>query len=205
MPIRRGEGWGEPVAAPPGLRLVPADAAASEAVGIALAAGEPLPAIGLEGGSLARTMGGGTPGRFASGREVVRAPVDLWRVDSEGWSGWSIAHVVLRRRWWRGMVVLAMNAQYLGPYDVAPRSHPHDGRLDLLEVDAGMGLRARLQARSRARTGRHVPHPMLRVRQAASWTVTLERPLDLWVDGVHRGRTRSVAVSLHPDPLIVHV
>lgn len=204
MPIRRGESWGEPVEMPPGLRVVDGDAAASEAVAVALAAGEPVPDLGLGGGDLARTMGGGTLGRFTGDRTVVRAPVDLWRVQADHWSGWSLAHVVLRRRWWHGPVVMVMNAQFLGRYDVAPRSHPHDGVLDVLEVDAAMGLRARVQARARARTGTHLPHPALHSTRRSEWSATFDRPLGLWVDGVHRGSSQSVRITLHPDPLVVH-
>jgi len=204
MPIRRGEPWGEGVDLPAGLRVVVDDASASEVVAIALAADGPVPDLGLGGGDLARTMGGGSPGRFTGANRIVRAPVDLWRVESDQWSGFSIAHVVLRRGWWHGPIALAMNAQYLGRYDVAPRSHPHDGRIDILEVDAAMGLRARLQARSRARTGTHLPHPSLHTAQRGEWSADFDRPLGLWVDGVHRGSTRSVRVTLHPTPLVVH-
>ena len=35
---------------------------------------------------------------------------------------------------WRGRIVALMNAQFLGEWDVAPRAHPGDGKLDRLSV-----------------------------------------------------------------------
>ena len=46
--------------------------------------------------------------------------------------------------WWRGRVVAAMNAEFLGPWDVAPRAHPGDGLLDVLDVSPAMSLADRL-------------------------------------------------------------
>ena len=204
MPIRRGESWGDAVPVPTGLRMVHSDAEASEVIGVALASGTHMPDVALVAGDLARTMGGATTGRFTDGRDVVRAPVDLWRVETDTWSGWSLAHVVMRRGWWHGGLVLAMNAQFLGDYDVAPRSHPYDGRLDVIEVQAAMTLRARLQARRRARSGTHLPHPMLQTSQRTAWESTVRTPHAVWVDGVNRGRSRTLRVTMHPDPVVVH-
>lgn len=202
MTIRRGEPWGEAVASAHDLFLASTDAAARAVVCAARVEGSAPPPIGLTGGDLARTMGGGAPGRFPG--TVTRAPVDLLRVQADGAVTWAVAHVVARRHWWRGEVVLAMNAQFLGPYDVAPRSHPNDGRLDLVHVAARMGLRTRLQARRRARTGTHLPHPLIEARQAASTTLQFARPLDLWIDGVRWCRASDVTLTVEPDALVAH-
>ena len=54
-----------------------------------------------------------------------------------------------------------LNADRIGAWDVAPRAHPNDGQLDVVEVDASMGLRDRWQASRRLATGTHVPHPAI--------------------------------------------
>ena len=77
-----------------------------------------------------------------------------------------------------GPIVAVMNVDRLGRWDVAPRAHPNDGALDVVEVDAAMGVRARWQARRRLPTGTHVPHPAIRTRRgrpSAAWT--FDRPL----------------------------
>ena len=195
MTIRKGEPWGEEVpAAPADLRITYSDRAVSEG---------PLDRpVGLAGGDLARTLGGGAPGRLHTAH--VRATVDLLHITTDAGSFDAVAHVVLRRSWWRGDVVLAMNAQFLGPYDVAPRSHPNDGRVDVLRVEPTTPFRARLQARRRARTGTHLPHPQLLFTSTSSWTASFVRPLHVYVDGQRVGRTASVAIHVRPDALIVH-
>jgi diacylglycerol kinase family enzyme len=97
-----------------------------------------------------------------------------------------------------------MNAQYLGPLDLAPRSHPNDGRLDALVLDSAMPWRARVQSRRRARSGTHLPHPQLVASQAVSVVWSFDRPLPVRVDGVRWGSVRSIAIRVAPDALIVH-
>ena len=40
-----------------------------------------------------------------------------------------------------------MNAQFLGAWDVAPRSHPGDGLLDVLEAEVGLDERLKIRER----------------------------------------------------------
>jgi hypothetical protein len=201
MTIRKGEAWGSVVAPPAGLPIFDDERVAAQGLKGFVGPERPI-ALGLRGGDLARTMGGGGSGRFDG--EVVCAPVDLLRVALDGESFCAAAHVVLRRRWWRGRVVLAMNAQYLGRFDVAPRSHPNDGRVDVLDIDPSMGLRARLQARARARTGSHLPHPHIRTSSVATCEFVFDRPLNCWIDGALVRTARRVTINVEPDALLVH-
>lgn len=210
MTIRRGEPWGEPTTAPCATAVAHDDAAAARLIGAALSAGDGVPEVVIAGGDLARTMGGGTEGRIQPGATLVRAPVDLIRLTTpDGRSGVALAHVVVRTgrsaaSWWRGGVVLAMNAQYLGPYDVAPRSHPNDGRIDVVRVEASMRVRQRLSARRRAVTGSHLPHPSLRVEAVHSVDVSLGGDMHVWLDGQWWGRTPSVTLSAVADAAVVY-
>ncbi|MFM7684640.1 MAG: hypothetical protein ACKPDI_01795, partial [Actinomycetota bacterium] len=165
--------------------------------------GLPSEPIGLSGGDLARTMGGGAPGRFDG--VVTRAPVDLLRVRLDGTETFALSHVVLRDAFWRRRVVLLMNAQFLSRRDVAPRSHPNDGRVDVLEVAADMPLRARLQAARRSVTGTHLPHPQLSARQVQRWSMEFDRPIGCWLDGERAGRVSRFELEVVPDGLVVHV
>ncbi len=202
MTIRRGEQWGKVVESPNQLRVVPTDRHAREWVLSHREHDRPLQAVGLGGGDLARTLGGGAAGRFPGA--VMTAPVDVLRVEAEGRTTWAVAHVVARRSWWLGDVWLAMNAQFLGGYDVAPRSHPNDGKVDAVHVLPAMSVRSRLQARARARTGTHLPHPQILTVQAPSVTATFERSLVVWVDGVRWGTASSLTVTCEPDALQVY-
>ncbi len=203
MTIRKGEPWGEPAEVPSeGLQTAPDDRSASRQVELRMEAGLPLVPIGLQGGDIAHTMGGGSPNRFDGTH--VRATVDLLRVTADGAAHWALAHVVARRSWWRGEVVMAMNAQFLGGFDVAPRSHPNDGRVDVLHIQPAMTLRTRLQARRRARSGTHLPHPQIDVTSTGEWHATFDPPLRVFVDGARLNAVHELRIEVVPDALIVH-
>jgi len=201
MTIRKGEAWGGAGTLPADGVVVTTDAAARAAVEPARRAGEPLPVLGLLGGDLCRTLGG--PGDAARLRrpEAMRFPVDLGSVLVDGRQHWFVAHVVARRSWWRGRVVAVMNAQWLGTWDLGPKSHPNDGLLDVSDGRPSLG--ERLKARRRLATGSHLPHPDISVRRTSHEQFTFDPPLDIYVDGVKVARARSVSVRVEPDALEV--
>jgi len=187
MTIRPGQDWGTPTDLPPDVVDVITDADAAEQ----LATDRP---VRLCGGDVWTSLGARTR------QDGVRAfPIDLLRIDADGRAFVAIAHVVARRSWWRGPVLAVMNVDRLGRWDVAPRAHPNDGRADVVEVAADMGLRARWQAKSRLSSGTHLPHPSLHNRRVTDETWTFDRPRRLWVDGVARGTVRSLRVAVEPD------
>ena len=132
-----------------------------------------------EGTCAAPSVAPATRTRLHTGATVV--PVDLAAVLVDGRLHWFVAHLVARRGWWRGPIVAAMNAQHLGPWDVAPRGHPNDGRLDVFEGDLGLG--DRWKARRRLATGTHVPHPGITERHVAAVQLELTAGTKVWLDG----------------------
>lgn len=199
MPIRKGEPWGAPGPLPPEGVVVHSDAEARAIVTEARRAGRPVPPLGLLGGDLCRTLGGtGDAGRLRSA-DAITMPVDLGAVLVDGRLHWFVAHLVARQRWWRGRVVAAMNAQYLGDWDVAPRGHPDDGRLEVL--DGALPLGDRWAARRRLRTGTHVPHPAIEQHRVAAHQLEFDLPMPVYLDGEPVGRARTVSVRVEPDAL----
>ena len=193
--IRRGADWGETVPYPPLVVAVPTDAGLAALV----AASDPRP-LRLVGGDLLATLGGSS-----SGRVLRRVPIDVMTVVADDRQITAVAHVVARgRTWWRGPIVAVMNAEHIGTWDVAPRAHPNDGQLDVVEVDAAMTVRARWQARRRLPSGTHVPHPAIAMSRAKQRSWTFERPLRLWVDGVAHGTVRSLGVAIEADGVTVY-
>jgi len=197
--IEKGQPWGVPGGLPAGGVVVATDAEARAVVERARRAGDPVPALGLLGGDLCRTLGGtGNETRLRSA-EGMRLPTDLGAVLMDGRLHWFVAHLVVRRGWWRGRVFAAMNAQFLGPWDVAPRSHPDDGLLDTLDVTMRSG--ERLQARSRLASGTHVPHPGILERRVSAAQVEFERPTPLYLDGQRVGSVRTLSIRVELDAL----
>jgi YegS C-terminal NAD kinase beta sandwich-like domain len=201
--VRRGEPWGEAADAPADLVVVDGDAEARRVVEEARRAGAQVPALGLAGGDLCRTLGGrGDRSRLVAGAEgCARAPVDLGSVLVDGRHHWFVAHVVARRSWWRGPIVAVMNAEFVGDWDVAPRAHPGDGLLDVVRVAADMSLADRLRARRRLAAGAHVPHPAITIERRPAVQLAFDRPTPVWLDGVPLGEARNLSVRLETDAL----
>ena len=200
MTIRKGEPWGTPGPLPPDSVVIESDAEARAVVTQALRDGTPVPPLALLGGDLARTVGAsGDPARL-TGRATMHLPVDLGVARLDGEEHVFVAHAVARRSLWRGRLVAAMNAEWLDRWDVAPRAHPNDGLLDV--VDGDPSLDDRLKMRSRLPSGQHVPHPAIRVTRTKELELTFDRPLDVWLDGVRVGRVTTLGLSVRPDALL---
>ena len=199
MKIEKGAPWGEPGGLGPDGVVVTSDRELRRVVEAAARSGEPLPEVGLVGGDLCRTVGGrGDVERIRSG-DAIRLPIDVCRVEVDGEPHWFVAHLVARRSWWRGRVLAVMNAQWIGAWDVAPRSHPNDGLLDVFDAD--LSIDDRWKARSRLATGTHVPHPGIQQRRLASFEIDLGRVTPIHLDGELVGRGQLLSVTLEAGAL----
>src|SRR5262245_17457079 len=202
MTIKRGRPWGGP-ASELGAAAVTChtDAEARTIVERARRGGDPLPPLVLLGGDLARTVGAGDDPTHATGPDAVALPCDIGSVLLDGRQFWFVAHLVVRRSWWRGRVVAAMNAQFLGSWDVAPRAHPGDGRLDVVDAAAELSLVDRLKARRRLPAGGHVPHPQIKVTRRPAVQLELAARTPVWLDGEPEGEARNLSLRLEPGAL----
>jgi hypothetical protein len=197
--IEKGQAWGVAGGLADDGVLVHSDAEARAVVEKARRAGDPVPPLGLLGGDLCRTMGGTGDEAHVHDPASMRLPVDLGAVLIDGRMHWFVAHLVARRSWWHGRIVAAMNAEFHGRWDVAPRSHPNDGLLDVFDVTMGLG--DRLKARSRLPAGAHVPHPAIAQSRSSAIQLEFTQPLDIWLDGERMGRARTLSVRVEPDAL----
>jgi hypothetical protein len=193
--IRKGEEWGTTVTRPAHIVMATSDAELAR-----LIAADPQGVYGLTGGDLFRTVGS------PAAREVVqRLPIDAIEVEIDDRTLLAVAHVHARRSWWKGAIVAVMNTDHVGACNVAPRAHPNDGRLDVVEVDPRMSVRARLQARSRLPQGTHVPHPCIAVRTVTEATWEFVSPAHVFVDGAAAGRCRRLRVRVLADHSAIYV
>ena len=206
----RGPGWGvdfgEEGEIPPDAPVADSDAAAGRIVAEARRTGRPPPPVVLTGGDLARTLGmaqqGRAPSRPAAGTGA-RFEVDVGAALIDGRLGWFVAHLVARRSWWRGRVLVAANASFIGRWNAAPRSHPGDGRLDVF--DASPPLAVRLAARRRLPSGTHVPHPDITQRRTAAAQYDLDPALGVYLDGHRLGLARTLSLRVEPAALEVWI
>lgn len=203
MTISKGGPYGEPGALPADGVVVASDAEAAAVVTEARRGGHPVPTLGLVGGDLCRTLGGLGDADRLRGSEATTFPVDLGCVLLDGRLHWFVAHLVARRPRWSGRFAVAMNAEWLDDLDLGPRAHPGDGLLDLTE--GRLGLRDRLAARRRARTGSHLPHPGLRTSRAGKAELTFPDGVPVFLDGLAVGTARELLLHVEPDALTVVV
>jgi hypothetical protein len=203
MSVEKGRDWGSVGPLPDDGVVVRTDAEARAVVTAARRAGDDVPPLGLLAGDLCRTVGGrGDEARLRSAA-ATRLTVDLGSVLVDGRLHWFVAHLVVRRGWLRGPLFGAFNAQWLGPWDVAPRAHPGDGQLELVEVT--MSATDRLKARRRLPLGTHVPHPGIRIARADAVQHDVPKGHGVWLDGERLGPAKALSIRLEPDALRIVV
>jgi hypothetical protein len=208
MTIKPGQAWGRPVPRPPDLVVVNSDVELARAI-----SHERASPIGVGGGDLARTLGvtSASPGALATRAMVNEYLIDLIEVRLDGAEEPIVAcaHVVARSPWgsghWlRGRILVVMNAEFIGEWDIAPRGHPNDGRVEVVDVDASMSARERLAARRRLPTGTHVPHPCIATRSVRTGSWQFGRPLDVVVDGRRVARASRLSIDVLADAATVY-
>ena len=210
MAVERGKDWGELGALPGNGIVAPTDLAVGAAIKRShngaplgsLAAHEIAP-VGLIGGDLRRTLGGRRSRGELRTPDAARATVDYGLVVVRDQQLVFVAHVVCRKAGWRGQTVAVMNAAFVGHWNVAPRAHPGDGKLDV--VEANLSFSDRLKARRRLASGTHVPHPQIAEYRSTGKLVEFESELGVWVDGAYAGKASALTVSIVADGVRVVV
>jgi diacylglycerol kinase family enzyme len=201
--VRKGQAWGSAGGLPDDGIVVGTDAEVRALVEAARRSARELPIVGLLGGDLCASLGGTGDERRMRSPTAPRLPIDVVEVTLDDRRHWFVAHLVARRRLWSGRFVVAANAERLGAWKVAPRAHPGDGLVDVL--DGRLGLDDRLKARRRLPAGDHLPHPAISVTRAAALRIELDRPLPVRLDGQPAGPATRIELRVEPDALIVVV
>lgn len=193
MTIKKGEAWGEPATPPAGAIDLDGDRAVSAALERARRDGVEFPPVVVSGGDLGRTLAASTPPQN-------RFTVDVGEALVDGVHHYFVAHAVARHSW-RDAVV-AMNAQWHGEWNLAPKGHPNDGRLDVTECK--LQRFEWRKVRARLESGTHVPHPRIETRSTKAVSFDFPKPRPVFLDGVEVGRAKSLALRVIPDALTVY-
>ncbi|MCX6525941.1 MAG: hypothetical protein NTX58_14460, partial [Actinobacteria bacterium] len=141
MTIRKGETWGQPGGIERPSEFVSTDSELAAVLQGCRNSQTVAPLIGLLGGSLHRTLGAPQRDEAAlrSGQGYIY-PIDVGVLGFSDAQGANqevvfVAHLLAltdpRSRLWKGRTVIAMNAAFLDDLNLAPKSHPNDGRLDV--------------------------------------------------------------------------
>ncbi|MBC8364473.1 MAG: hypothetical protein H8E59_05695 [Actinobacteria bacterium] len=201
MSIERGRDWGSRGPLPEDGVVVASNADLLDLVTRHRRAGSQIPPVALTGGDLWRTLGGAKGVERWRGELGQRLRVDLGTALLDGRLHWFCSHLVARRSWLRGRTWVAANAAHLDTWNIAPRAHPADGLLDVLDADLAVGQR--IGAHRRLPGGNHVPHPEIRYTRTRAEQVEFDRPTPIWLDGRRTGTARRLSVRLDGEALLV--
>ena len=107
-------------------------------------------------------------------------------------------------RLFRGALSIVSNSGLWRGREVAPRAHPNDGKLDIVEISPAMRWNQRMMAWRRTRIGTHLPHPLIQYSQGEffSWSGTSQR---LIIDGEFVSRVQQVSCRIQSDCVAVFV
>lgn len=188
---------------PSGAHFVWSDSEANELVTAAKRAKQSLPKLCLLGGDLARTLGAQNNEKRLRANEGTHLQVDLGAVLVDGRLFWFLANLVARNSWWRGPLVIAANAAFIGAHNIAPRAHPSDGFLDIIEGNPS--FTQRVKALRRLRSGSHIPHPDIKTRRSKATQLDLPHPMSVTLDGVPHGKATVLSIRVEPAALDVWV
>lgn len=201
MTVRRNEPWGDNAPLPDRAPIAATDREVGRLVERAWADARPLPPVGLVGGDLCRALGGRRDAAQLREPTTLRAQIDVGELTIGERCFAFVAHVIVHTATY-SYALAVMNSEFHRSLTVAPRAHPGDGMLDV--VEARLAVQDRLKARRRLASGTHVPHPRIAQRRSRGETFALARPLRVSVDGERIGRARELAIRLHPAALTVH-
>ncbi len=202
MTISKGADWGRLVERPSNLRIAQNDHELAQMLDDG--SGQPT---AVRAGDMHRTVGSRPIGDRS---ELLALPVDLLRVSlDEGAPLAAIAHVLARSPWqvggwWRGEVLAVMNAEFVGDFDVAPRGHPNDGRVETFRAGSALNIRQRWEVRRRLPSARHLPHPLIAARPVRSMSWEFQRRRAVRVDGRPIGTARHIEVAVEADAAVIY-
>ena len=202
MTIERGRSWGSPASPGSVDEVASSNAELRRLVEDHWEASGASPRIGLTGGDLWKALGEPSGGiERINSSKARQVPVDVIECRLDGRPCLAVAHVFLFNNWWRGPVVAVMNSEWRGVWRVAPKAHPNDGILDLVEGD--LPVRQRILMRRRLLTGDHLPNSALKVNRIKEFTREFRRPVRVVIDGVEQDRCRQVSLRVLPDALTI--
>ena len=198
MTIKKGEPWGAPFVVPVETRDVAGDHD--------LAAGTKSDIHIVQSGDIFDALG--QPNAPIVGQTRTLIHIDALQCTITTQSGHhellAASSVTIGRwrttPWSTRRFVCVTNGGLYKNKNVAPRAHPNDGMLDIVEVSAAMPWRQRAQSYQRARTGDHLPHPLISVSRGTECEFSLEHSREnLCVDFQPIENWQSIRVKIIPD------
>ena len=191
--IRRGEAWGHATVMPDKVNDVDSDASLGSSD-----ASEP---VFVSHGDIARSIG--NPSRPPSGSDCTEISIDAMKCTilktEVGDIVVNAASSIVVGSFWKGRNVIVSNAGWLKNSNVAPRAHPNDGVVEVLNLSSSMSLRQRALARRKMLTGTHLPHPEISMSRESSFRIDRTKNEKLMIDGIRIPNWSEISIEVVPD------
>jgi YegS C-terminal NAD kinase beta sandwich-like domain len=206
MPITPGSAWGVRCDAPTDSLLLRTD----REVGVFLrdhnAKEIQSQPISYESGDLIKVLGLDSALR---GQQCLKVIVDAIAVEYEDTHGKKQHDVCfgslhIGKRYLQGALSIVSNSGCWRGREVAPRAHPNDGKLDIVEISAAMRWSQRRLAWKKTAAGAHLPHPLIQYSQGDffQWKGASKR---LVIDGEFVAHVQKVSCRVQSDCLALFV
>jgi len=206
MTIGKNEKWGTVVSCPPGLPLF----SSSRSLSVFLTQHSELlqSSSPFECRLYARNFHTLLGLKRKRSEQCLRIPIDVVRVEGAKcgarFSFVAIDTILLTTRFPFGEYLLLTNSGFWWGRRFAPRAHPNDGKMDVVEIDENMTFRQRFLGFRRAKWSTHLPHPQIAYEQRVTvdWRGGERR---LWIDGRRLPRVSELYAQVLPDALVLYV
>ena len=203
MTIRKGQEWGHFEERPSDLQLVADDVAACEVVSKWVIESSSSLNLSILKSDTARMLGITGAANLNSQMlctkfDVIEATYVLTKSE-ETIRRCFIGRAFISEKLFFGRTIAVLNSSFVGNRDWAPKAHPNDGKLDLVELDGSMNVRQRLTALKLMKSGSHLPHPKIRYNQLSEYEYATDRSASLSIEGVRIGSIRNCFFRVLPD------
>lgn len=214
MTIKKGREWGHHLQRPSDLQVVADDFAASEritqmlddsftTINLAIVHSVMARALGLNGANLESSS------LLMTQFDLIQAiftPVDSRAATNSDIEShrYFVGNAFIGKRRLHGVRVGVMNSSFDKKRDWAPRAHPNDGRLDVIEFQERIKFRQRMVAMQRMKSGTHLPHPNIRYHQATEYSADCSEVPYLFIEGRNVGRISSCRFVVMPDAVSLY-
>jgi hypothetical protein len=160
-------------------------------------------------GDIAQTIGSELGKRaaikqFDNRTQWHQLPFDVIEVDIDGVSLRAAAHIRMGHLLWGECHLLSNVAFYKGKR-VFAKSHPNDGKIEVLTMAREMGIRQRFMALMKVRQGSHLPHPHLVNRQVTQELFQFRKSLPIFIDGKKIGNASELRILVIADAINIYI
>tara|TARA_B100000686_G_C16459140_1_gene796163 strand:+ start:66 stop:686 length:621 start_codon:yes stop_codon:yes gene_type:complete len=159
--------------------------------------------IGLTSGDLHSSLGGNLSVQRTVANKTTACNIDLGKVTTEQDSYIFASYCKILHRYapWKGKVIV--NSQLIAGRRLAPKAHPGDGHLELIE--SSLTFRQALLARRKAKLGDHLPHPDLKIKRVHNFKYDFEESKKLVIDNQFIGYHKFVEFEVLPHAITIIV